>query len=305
MKRIFLSFGLLLALSTTTIMFNSCDKGEDKPAIRLKNERDLTQMFFADEKEKNNGIEFTTTGAWTSTIKTPQQTRSSNATNWISISPDRGNQAGNYTITITLTVNTTGADRTALIVISSGDTERTITVTQRARTETGNVPTEPTEPENPTDPEEPVAPPCEDLLTMNQIRDVWIEHNQGQNYSVTRTSSRITPSDTYEIEVNTGERNPLITFTFSAKPTTGVYNTWTSVNRWDPNVNVAVHISKYINYGYEFPPRLVNSLLSVYVNSEDDDKITISFCDLEYSMYLNYRTYPYSITGMFEVTNNR
>jgi hypothetical protein len=28
-------------------------------------------MFFADEKEKTNGIQFTTTGAWTSTIKTP------------------------------------------------------------------------------------------------------------------------------------------------------------------------------------------------------------------------------------------
>ena len=438
MRKIFLSFGLLLALSTATVMFSSCDKGEDKgenkdkPTIQLKNEQDLTQLFFADEKEKNNGIQFTTTGAWTSTIETSTELlRSSNATNWISVSPDHGDQAGDYTITISLTVNATGEDRIALIVISSGGKKLTITVTQQAETENGNVPTDPTDPtdpnseelgpfievstaqqfkgfidsqgegvqivdfrsasefaaghipgainipatiqntksndaafsheilarldktkpvflygkknddvlgkvvpgrvsklgfghsntyillggfevwqeafpdevKKPTDPEVPVAP-CEDLLTMNQIRDVWIEYSQGQNYSVT-ISAGISPfSENYEISINTGWYNPQITFIFREKPVTGVYNTWTNVDSWSPKTNVAVHISKYINAVYEYPPRAVNSNLSVYVNREDDDKIIISFCDLEYSVYLNYQTYPYSITGKFEVAND-
>jgi len=155
MKKVFLNFGLLLTMSLATTVFNSCNKNDngEKQSIQLQNKQDLTQIVYADETEVGNSIRFTTTGSWTSTIKTPtallQQTFSSNTMDWISISPDHGDKAGDYTIQILLEVNFTGADRTVQIVISSGGTEVTITVTQRAITENGKTPTDSKEPDNP------------------------------------------------------------------------------------------------------------------------------------------------------------
>ena len=116
----------------------------------------MTQTLYADERATNE-ICITTTGAWNSTIETTavpavamQQQRSyETASAWISISPDRGNNAGDYTIQISLEVNTTGADRTAQIIILCGDEEVIITVTQSALTEDGKVPTDIDDPDNP------------------------------------------------------------------------------------------------------------------------------------------------------------
>jgi hypothetical protein len=95
-------------------------------------------------------VTFTTTGAWTSLIT--EKTSSVKATGphpkpletdasivWISISPDHGDEAGDYTVAVTLTPNLTGADRAAVITITCKGTEIAVTVTQKAENEDGTV----------------------------------------------------------------------------------------------------------------------------------------------------------------------
>ncbi|MDR0547259.1 MAG: BACON domain-containing protein, partial [Dysgonamonadaceae bacterium] len=114
---------------------------------------ELTQQVYADQTTATGGVSFTTKGAWTSTITEKpaaaqsSQRRANSATAdaplWISIDPDHGDAAGDYTINIVLEANTTGADRTAIITIRCGETEISITVTQRTTTETGEQPETP------------------------------------------------------------------------------------------------------------------------------------------------------------------
>ena len=47
-------------------------------------------------------------------------------------------EAGEYTLTITLTPNNTGKTRTATITVSSGSEEITVTVTQKSAAESGD-----------------------------------------------------------------------------------------------------------------------------------------------------------------------
>ena len=148
-------FIMLFVAGMATVAFNSCSKeseGKDDerkiPAIQVKNQNDLTQTFYADAG-RSRGISITTTGAWTSAIKTPatSSSRRSRALEappgWITISPDRGDKAGDYTIFISLEINTTGVDRTALIIISSGGASITITVKQKGVTVNGDIPDTP------------------------------------------------------------------------------------------------------------------------------------------------------------------
>lgn len=75
------------------------------------------------------GVTFTTTGAWTSqVIPSTKGTQPM----WLSITPDHGDEAGTYTVSITLEANDTGADRTAEIIINCGNQKITITITQVA-----------------------------------------------------------------------------------------------------------------------------------------------------------------------------
>ena len=149
---------LLAAMSGMT--FWSCEsESETSPApITVQDEQVLTQNVYADNTQGNN-VQFTTAGAWTSSITTsgnavpvpgsmravpteaPPPSTSGTAT-WISISPDHGDKEGTYTIAITLSSNTTGADRTAVITILCESTEIFITVTQKAVKEDGTIPEE-------------------------------------------------------------------------------------------------------------------------------------------------------------------
>ena len=52
---------------------------------------------------------------------------------WLSINPDRGDAAGEYTMNIVLEENNTNADRTAYVIIRSGDTETKITIKQACK----------------------------------------------------------------------------------------------------------------------------------------------------------------------------
>lgn len=111
--------------------------------------------IFADETSgtPSEGISFTTTGPWRATVV---QTRadafdSGEVTpSWVTVSPDHGDAAGDYTISISLGVNTSGQDRKAIITIECGGTRITITVEQKGTTEDGKVPDDGDEPVVPT-----------------------------------------------------------------------------------------------------------------------------------------------------------
>ena len=142
----------LSAISLLVAVFgilSSCSKDDNPPAISVANNQTLTQEVYADNVLGKSGVTFTTTGAWTSRISTSspsgqpvQMSAPANSSDWVSISPDRGNAAGNYTIAISLEVNTTGANRTATITILCNGDEIKITVTQKGTTKDGDVPSE-------------------------------------------------------------------------------------------------------------------------------------------------------------------
>jgi hypothetical protein len=147
-KVILMSMCCLLIVSAT--FFTGCDKGNETPAsITVENQQTLTQTVFADNTQGAGSVNFVTTGAWTSSIANGTAPSASSAAkvaaaaasgNWISINPASGDKAGNYTITIMLEPNTTGADRTAVITIACEGTEIAITVTQKGTKEDGTVP---------------------------------------------------------------------------------------------------------------------------------------------------------------------
>lgn len=127
-------------LFTTAILFVGCSDDDDpeKPIV-VDNKEALTQNVYADKTE-GNGVSFVTTGPWTSSIKIPASSRStSESPDWVSITPNSGSKAGNYTIAINLEPNKTGSDRSATITINCEGTEITINVTQKGTKEDGTV----------------------------------------------------------------------------------------------------------------------------------------------------------------------
>jgi len=125
-----------------TIMQKAVDRNGNileppvEPAkIVVVNSEALNQELFAEQTVATSVI-FVANEAWTSTI-------SEDADSWISYTPTQGNTSGQRTLTITLTRNTTGFDRTAVITISCGGEEVEITITQLAVDRYGNLYEEP------------------------------------------------------------------------------------------------------------------------------------------------------------------
>ena len=90
----------------------------------------LLEQTVGSESITAEGVSFTTTGAWTSQV-VPVSTKSSQPI-WLSITPDHGDEAGTYTVSINLEANDTGEDRKANIIISCGTQKITIAITQVA-----------------------------------------------------------------------------------------------------------------------------------------------------------------------------
>ena len=147
---------LLVAMSGMT--FWSCEsESETSPApITVQDEQALTQNVYADDTQGNN-VQFTTAGAWTSSITTsgnavpvPGSMRAvptealppstSGTTTWISIEPNSGDKAGNYDVSLILEPNFTGETRSAVITLISEGQETSISVTQQSVTNAGYVP---------------------------------------------------------------------------------------------------------------------------------------------------------------------
>ncbi|MFV0419382.1 MAG: BACON domain-containing protein [Dysgonomonas sp.] len=137
---------LLFAFTLSAILAgcSSDDETDGNSQIKVDDKNSLTQTVYADNNEGKSGVKFSTTGAWTSTIKETgtQKDASTSASEWITISPDHGTAAGDYTMNIALQTNYTGKDRAATITIVCGDTNISITVTQEGKTEDGDIPEE-------------------------------------------------------------------------------------------------------------------------------------------------------------------
>ena len=127
-------------LSIAIMFLSACaQKDETPPPVVVQDEQSLNQEVFADETTGKSAVNITTAGAWTSNIEESTQTRADTAFNWISISPDHGDNAGDYNIVITLTPNTSGNDRSATINISCNNTKITISITQKSTKQDGSV----------------------------------------------------------------------------------------------------------------------------------------------------------------------
>lgn len=117
------------------VMFASCDNliGGDGQLIIDPVEDALLEQTVGSETITAEGVSFTTTGAWTSQV-VPVSAKASQPM-WVSITPDHGDEAGTYTISINLEANDTGEDRKANIIISCGSQTITISITQVATPE--------------------------------------------------------------------------------------------------------------------------------------------------------------------------
>ena len=134
----FLSVAILFAMSAG---FAACNDDEGNKEVVLKNGAQTTQTIYADEtKGKNEGIEFTTTGPWTAEVAEVATRATDNGIEWLKLNQYSGDKAGDYTLTLTLKQNFTGADRKATIKIMCNSTVTTISVEQKGKKEDGTIP---------------------------------------------------------------------------------------------------------------------------------------------------------------------
>lgn len=128
---------LFLCLFVAACFF-SCSDDDEKESIRLTGNTETSQVVYADETNKPEGIKFTATASWTATVKNVTTTRSSEV-DWLSLNMYSGD-AGEYTLTMTLQPNLTGQDRVAEIIITCADTVIRIRVEQKGTKADGERP---------------------------------------------------------------------------------------------------------------------------------------------------------------------
>lgn len=130
-----------MTILLAALAFAACDddNGGDTPRDTIEiTGGSTTQTIYANQTaaEDGGGVTFTTSGPWRAEVVDVTDSRSGTA-DWVTLSQTSGDAAGEYTIQITLAMNTTGADRKAEILIICGETVITITVEQRGTTEAG------------------------------------------------------------------------------------------------------------------------------------------------------------------------
>lgn len=80
--------------------FFSCSDDDKNVSIQLTGNTETSQIIYADETSKPEGIKFTATASWTATVKDATITRNSEV-DWLSLNMYSGD-AGEYTLTMTL-----------------------------------------------------------------------------------------------------------------------------------------------------------------------------------------------------------
>ncbi len=125
---------LFLCLFTAACLF-SCSNDDEDVFIQLTGNTETSQVIYADETSKPDGIKFTATAPWTATVIDATSTRSSEV-DWLSLNMYSGG-AGEHTLTMTLLPNQTGEDRKAVIEITCSSTTIRIQVEQKGTTADG------------------------------------------------------------------------------------------------------------------------------------------------------------------------
>lgn len=122
-------FVLFIASALLTTACGDDDKTQsgDFGQIQVPDVAQLVQM--AEAGAGTSSVSFTTQAAWSASIR---DAGTEQAPDWITISPDHGDQAGSYTVQITLLPNTGQESRTAFITVTCGSSEIEISVTQKA-----------------------------------------------------------------------------------------------------------------------------------------------------------------------------
>ena len=121
---------LIFAFLTVFLVSCSNDDGD------IKMQTPTQQTIYADETNLTNCIRFVANNSWKATVS--PSTRAAGV-DWITLSAYSGG-IGENAISITLTINNTGQDRKADIIITTGDATITITIEQKATTKDGNEP---------------------------------------------------------------------------------------------------------------------------------------------------------------------
>ena len=128
----FYSFLLLVAVALT-----ACDEAITKKLIQLADGTSTSLVFNSDENGDAT-IKFTADAAWTASVSEVAASKSGESISWLKLS-SYGGEAGECTITASITRNYTGASRKAEIKIVCGDSEIVITVEQKGETSAGTV----------------------------------------------------------------------------------------------------------------------------------------------------------------------
>ncbi len=135
---------LVVSLLAMGLVAAACsDSNDDGPkSVELTGETSTEQTVYADETQKPENITFKAAAPWTATVTdtTPVQTKAETGnTEWLKLDHYSG-EAGDVSLTMTLSLNLTGHDRKAEIRIVCGDTTIVITVEQKATKADGTQP---------------------------------------------------------------------------------------------------------------------------------------------------------------------
>lgn len=184
MKKLFHAALVLPLVLFAVSCSESNDDGGDKP-VKLSPETKPEQQVYADDEQAPTPIRFTATAPWTATVaevQTKAETDIAAATgraetsanqaeagrvDWLTLSAYSG-QAGEISLTMNLTVNTTGHDRKAEIRIACGDTTLTVTVEQKGTKQDGTQPNP-----QPEDPNKPDASNLKYRITKIECEESW------------------------------------------------------------------------------------------------------------------------------------
>lgn len=129
MKKLLCTIPCALWMGLMLLFVTACsDDDNNTRQIEVADESELEQTLSGDQQTST--LSFVAASDWTSTVSETTPTTKS-ADSWLKLDPDHGG-AGSYTINIILEPNETGETRSAVITISCGGTQITVSVTQEA-----------------------------------------------------------------------------------------------------------------------------------------------------------------------------
>ena len=130
--------GLTLASALTAALLLSCEEKEPVPVTIGSQPSQIAA--------EGGSTSFTVTapGTWTAAV---QPASDGTATAWLTIDPASG-EAGEHTVTLTAEANTAEEERTATVIVTSGSSSATVSVSQAGAT-AQDEPEEPEEPDTP------------------------------------------------------------------------------------------------------------------------------------------------------------